>query len=177
MVIGELSRVEENAVETAAGMRIAADVLIKCTGFTQDVAFDKAIDHDIKRGGRVACFHHSNARRTYDSTRSVTRFVGGSGGQRHHAPCLAFFAMVEQSPASELAEHTNALRARVATRSRSRQSWEHFLDEQQREWAQFGELLGVRIDYPYTVRDFEELESLVRSAVVRSTSQGGIELN
>ena len=129
------------------------------------------MDHDMKRGGRVACFHHSNAKRSYNSTvshsynstRTVLRFVGGSGGQRHHSPCLAFFAMIEQSPATELAERANALRARVAARSRSRQTWEVFLDEQQREWADHCRLLGVSMAYPYTLHDLHSLERLVCS--------------
>ena len=38
VTIGELARVEADAVQTTAGERITADVLIKCIGFAQDIA-------------------------------------------------------------------------------------------------------------------------------------------
>jgi thioredoxin reductase len=169
VVIGEVARLGATAVETVAGASIPADVVIKCVGFAQDKRFDRAMRADLHKGGRCSVFHHSNVTMRMSRT---SPFTGGAGGFRHSSPCYAFMASVECLAGSELAARTAALRTRVAERSRTRQSLCQFLGEQQREWAGYCELLGVRTAYPYTLQDMRAWEALLGGSAPAAARAG-----
>lgn len=111
---------------------------------------------DLKRDGRVANFHYADATSTQGRN---SYFAGGTGGYRHISPCYQFISQVEKLPICDLAASNNMLRARVAQRSRTTQSLECFLAEQQSEWSKYCKILDVDISYPYILQDLYDLDA------------------
>lgn len=160
VVIGTVVGLGKSWVESSTGLNIPADVVIKCTGFSHDAALDVAMRADLKKGGRVANFHYADATSTMSRN---SYFAGSSGGYRHVSPCYGVIAQVENLPSCDLAASNNVLRTRVGNRSRTQQSLEEFLAEQRIEWSDYCALLGVDIDYPYSLQDLDDWEALLEN--------------